>query len=289
MNEFAAPAIRLQQITSRVTGLELDDPSAALQFTQRLQREQFSWTEAYTERVVFEYRRFLILAALSDFEITPSEAVDQAWHLHIVYTRSYHEWCDALFGAYLHHGPTKGGKEEGDRYEAQYNATLSLYESVFGSAPPEDIWPPARIRFSAKERIACVPTAKYWMLSKGLVVQLGMACAVLLGLAVATFFTVRYGPSFFETTYAQSTDEANGNHGHHDKSSLSRAEVALVLFFATVIAVGMLVFVVQAAAGRLKKSDGTGSGCGSWFGCGGGGCSSGCGGGGCGGCGGCGG
>ena len=99
----------LGEFSSTIASLELDDPNSTLNFTARLQREQYGWSRNYAKRVAEEYKRFLILAALSEHPVTPSDQVDQAWHLHIVYTRSYHEWCDALFGTYLHHGPTKGG------------------------------------------------------------------------------------------------------------------------------------------------------------------------------------
>ncbi|MEK6230809.1 MAG: hypothetical protein N2A42_03075 [Luteolibacter sp.] len=33
-----------------------------------------------------EYKRFVALAMLAGHPVTPSEEVDQAWHLHLVYT-----------------------------------------------------------------------------------------------------------------------------------------------------------------------------------------------------------
>jgi hypothetical protein len=101
----------VRELIARAEALQLNDPSAVMNFTARLQREQFGWSRPFADRVTREYIRFLILAAISDRQVTPSEAVDQAWHLHIVYTESYHEWCEALFGRYLHHGPTKGRQD----------------------------------------------------------------------------------------------------------------------------------------------------------------------------------
>ena len=81
-------------------------------------------------------------------EVTPSDEVDQAWHLHLTYTRSYWDGlCDAVLGRALHHGPTKGGQAEGDRFENQYERTLASYRAAFGEEPPEDIWPPSAVRF----------------------------------------------------------------------------------------------------------------------------------------------
>ena len=66
----------------------------------------------YTDRVIEEYRKFLYLLASAGHPVTPSDQVDQAWHLHLTYTRSYWEdLCEKTIGKPLHHGPTKGGAE----------------------------------------------------------------------------------------------------------------------------------------------------------------------------------
>ena len=81
-------------------------------------------------------------------EVTPSDAVDQAWHLHLTYTRDYWQaFCPQVLGSDLHHGPTKGGPAERHRFYHQYAATLAAYEAAFGTAPPPEIWPAARRRF----------------------------------------------------------------------------------------------------------------------------------------------
>lgn len=118
---------------------------AALSFADRLAREN-GWSTAHTARVIDEYRRFCFLAVTAGHDVTPSDAVDQAWHLHLTYSRDYWErFCPRILGRSLHHGPTAGGATERGRYFQQYAATLKSYEAVFGPAPP-DIWPDARRR-----------------------------------------------------------------------------------------------------------------------------------------------
>jgi hypothetical protein len=118
---------------------------AALSFAQRLAREN-GWRAAHAARVIEEYRRFCYLAMTAGHPVTPSDAVDQAWHLHLTYSRDYWErFCPEVLGRALHHGPTAGGADERRRYYLQYADTLAAYEAVFGS-PPADIWPPARQR-----------------------------------------------------------------------------------------------------------------------------------------------
>ncbi|WP_294017673.1 hypothetical protein [Sphingomonas sp.] len=111
------------------------------------------WSAATAEQVIEEYRRFAFLAVTGDAPATPSDAVDQAWHLHLTYTRDYWErFCPDVLGRALHHGPTAGGADEHRRYYRQYADTLARYEAVFGEAPPSDIWPSAARRLNDDPR-----------------------------------------------------------------------------------------------------------------------------------------
>jgi hypothetical protein len=79
---------------------------AALHFPDRLAREN-GWSRTKADRVIGEYKRFCFLAATAGHEVTPSDAVDQAWHLHLTYTRDYWErFCPDVLGRPLHHNPT---------------------------------------------------------------------------------------------------------------------------------------------------------------------------------------
>jgi hypothetical protein len=117
---------------------------AALGFVDRLAREN-GWSHGQAVRVFDEYRRFAFLAATAGQAVTPSDAVDQAWHLHLTCSRDYWDRFCPLLGRALHHDPTAGGPAEERRFFAQYAETLRRYEAVFG-APPADLWPPAAQR-----------------------------------------------------------------------------------------------------------------------------------------------
>lgn len=132
----------------RIADHHIGPQGASLSFTVRLAREN-RWSVAHAERVVDEYKRFCYLAMTSKAEVTPSDAVDQVWHLHLTYSRDYWQtFCPAVLGADLHHGPTRGGQAERGRFYSQYADTLAAYEATFGEAPPADIWPSAVRRFS---------------------------------------------------------------------------------------------------------------------------------------------
>lgn len=136
-----------EELWRRILGFEIDDGPCALPFARRLAREN-GWTEPQARRVIEEYRRFVFLAMTAGHPATPSDAVEQAWHLHLMYTESYWtRFCGEVLGRALHHGRTRGGRDEGEKHRGQYRRTLASYRTAFGQAPPEDVWPPAEIRF----------------------------------------------------------------------------------------------------------------------------------------------
>ena len=136
----------------RIAAHDIGPSGASLTFAARLAREN-RWSLPHAERVIGEYRRFCYLAVTAGHDVTPSDAVDQAWHLHLTYSRDYWEvFCPDVLRADLHHGPTAGGPVERARYYRQYADTLAAYETAFGAAPPPDIWPAARRRFAVDPR-----------------------------------------------------------------------------------------------------------------------------------------
>jgi hypothetical protein len=79
--------------------------------------------------------------------VTPSDAVDQAWHLHLTYSRDYWQrFCPDVLGRELHHQPTEGGAGQQHLFFEQYAETLKSYETVFGHCAPADLWPSAARR-----------------------------------------------------------------------------------------------------------------------------------------------
>ncbi|QDU88714.1 hypothetical protein Pla175_20950 [Pirellulimonas nuda] len=155
-----------QALLDRLEAFELDEPDATLTFSRRLAREN-GWAHPFALRVVQEYKRFVYLAMTAGHQVTPSDEVDQAWHLHLTYTCSY--WgvlCREVLGRPLHHGPTKGGQSEGQRFENQYEQTLASYREAFGQSPPIDVWPPTEARFGDAAAFVRVNRARAWVLPK---------------------------------------------------------------------------------------------------------------------------
>lgn len=248
----------------KLTAFAFDPGPVTLPFARRLAREN-GWDPGHARRVVEEYRRFVFLALRAGHPVTPSDAVDQAWHLHLTYTRSYwEELCGQVLEKPLHHGPTQGGAEEDDKFRDWYTKTLASYRRLFGAEPPADIWPPVEERFAHAGRFARVDTATAWVLSK---VRLTRA-AMVAGLTVLV---------------VGGLIACEGGGGDTP-------------FFWGVAVFFVILFVLAIKSSRNGRGGG-GSGCSSWWGssgcgssgcgssgCGSSGCSSsGCGGGGCGG------
>jgi hypothetical protein len=220
--------------------MRIEPQGAALTFTRRLAREN-GWSRAHAEAVMEEYRRFLYLAATGTGEVTPSDQVDQAWHLHLAYTRHYwEELCARIIGRPLHHGPTAGGGAESRKYRSLYADTLARYRATFGSEPPSSIWPPSDIRFGA--RYMWVDTSRHFMVPRKMVSITGMAAGAAL-LAACTALVAKTA----QPAAASPTDHAIDFIFQWDYGPF----VAMVVLFLLMIAIGTLIDRIR---GRGRKS-----------------------------------
>lgn len=164
------------ELLLRLESFEIDKPGVAFPFITRLAREN-GWSRGYARRVIGEYRRFLWLAMRAGHPVTPSGAVDEAWHLHLCYTRSYwDELCGKILCKPLHHGPTEGGGVEDAKFVDWYAKTLESYRCHFGEEPPVEIWPPVSERFlPVKARM--VDPRTHWILPKRWTTRAALAAA----------------------------------------------------------------------------------------------------------------
>ncbi|HEY0016814.1 MAG TPA: hypothetical protein VGC13_10865 [Longimicrobium sp.] len=166
-----------QELRARIQAFSPDEPGIVFPFSARLAREN-GWTRAFAERVVEEYRRFLYLAMTAGHPVTPSVQVDQAWHQHLTYTRSYwDDLCGRVLGRPLHHEPTRGGSAEGGKFVDWYARTLDSYRAAFGHEPPRDVWPTPAERFASKAHLRQVSDATHWIVRKPRLPRESMAAA----------------------------------------------------------------------------------------------------------------
>jgi hypothetical protein len=130
-------------------------------FAGRLAREH-RWRADFAAAAIEEYRRFCFLAAVSVRPVTPSEEVDEVWHLHLIHTRDYWDvWCGQVLGARLHHDASEGGPAALAKHVTQYAGTLALYEQHFGP-PPARLWPASASRFARTTRYQGLDTTHWF-------------------------------------------------------------------------------------------------------------------------------
>ena len=166
MTATSAMTSEQQALNERIRTFPFDDGPVGFLFAARLARDN-GWSAGFTARVVTEYRRFVFLAVAARHPVSPSDQVDQVWHLHLLYTESYWiRFCRETLGTPLHHHPTEGGSSERKKFENWYGKTLDSYHHFFGTEAPPDIWPERGIRFGEDIHFRRVNTKRCWILPK---------------------------------------------------------------------------------------------------------------------------
>lgn len=150
----------------KIQQFSLDDKFSTYPFSKRLACEN-GWSLEYTQQVIDEYKKYMFLAVTAGHQVTPSDQVDQAWHLHMLYTQSYWDrFCGQVLGKPVHHSPTKGGTLERKKYTVCYLRTLDSYQKFFGEKPVSEVWPAPEVRFGEDLHFSRVNNKRYWIISK---------------------------------------------------------------------------------------------------------------------------
>ncbi len=139
------------------------EPDYPVNFTRRLSTLT-NWSPDFTRSAILEYKRFCFLAFASREPVTPSEEVDEVWHLHLTYSRDYWDvWCRDVLRGPLHHDPSRGEPVDQTGLRVQYAATLASYE-VFFKLPSAEFWPATHIRFRGKQRFRMIDLERCFVL-----------------------------------------------------------------------------------------------------------------------------
>jgi hypothetical protein len=223
--------MNIQELTTwnRLLTLDFDAASAALPFSARLARDN-GWSHTFAARAIEEYRKFCFLAVHAGHPVTPSDEVDQVWHLHLTHSRHYWDaLCRDTLERPLHHGPTQGGVAEDRKFHDWYDHTLAAYRRYFGR-PPTDLWPAGRERFDERNDFVRINRRDVVTMDRGLLKR--GALATLAGGGVLAV--------------AHAVAQADG-----------AAEASPEFGFVLVLAAALVgVFVVAVARSRRRKSGG---------------------------------
>jgi hypothetical protein len=89
-----------------------------------------------------EYRKYMTLPLFGGgTHAMFSAEVDEIWHAHLLFSRNYMQFCQDVFGFFLHHEPTTEKRDEGNLRHA-WTRFADHYEALFGElsylwdAPP---------------------------------------------------------------------------------------------------------------------------------------------------------
>lgn len=99
------------------------------------------WTLPFALQAIQEYKKFVYLGTVSDFQVTPSKVIDTVWHEHILFSKAYRDFChEVVKEDFDHHPELVPMEDQTGRFSAQYLDTLALYQSEFNSPAPQPIW-----------------------------------------------------------------------------------------------------------------------------------------------------
>ncbi|MFE2181233.1 glycine-rich domain-containing protein [Streptomyces sp. NPDC059455] len=95
------------------------------------------------ERIVVQTAAFLAACANNTGRpLTPSKTVDIGWHVFILHTCDYADFCQRVAGHFIHHVPTNPAEGEHGTAVAARRRTLDAIAAA-GYAVDADLWPEA--------------------------------------------------------------------------------------------------------------------------------------------------
>lgn len=134
MPEFVFDTITPAQVVESALAWDLSKPIAFL-----VNRKGMD--PSYAAELATEYLRFIgILAENRERDLPVSEAVDEMWHTHILFTEDYRRMGDEVYGGYINHHPVLTETERVALIPRYLEGTLANYQRLYGTVPDEKWW-----------------------------------------------------------------------------------------------------------------------------------------------------
>lgn len=102
---------------------------------------EFRLNEATAAAYEREFKKMVLLRVTQKVKYGIKGQVDDFWHMFILYTELYHDFCNDLLGRYMHHRPTISSEPSTPAESLAYVRLLVDYFRFFKKQPPKDIWP----------------------------------------------------------------------------------------------------------------------------------------------------
>jgi hypothetical protein len=95
----------------------------------RLQKE-LTLSEDNAKLLFEDLKRFLWVSALVGETVAPPPAIDDAWHVFLLFTMDYAQFCNRFLGCFIHHPPRR--PDEPHDGGAAIRRTIGAIENHFG-------------------------------------------------------------------------------------------------------------------------------------------------------------
>ncbi len=127
------------------------DPSVKA-FARKIAKKH-GWKNNFAYRTLSEYKKFIYLGIISDFQVTPSKMIDIVWHEHLLFSKAYRDFCnEVIHQPFDHHPELLPIEDQTGRFSAQYLDTIELYKKEFDLDPPPEIWGDTKFDKEQKEK-----------------------------------------------------------------------------------------------------------------------------------------
>jgi hypothetical protein len=136
--------IALEHPVGTTDPITLVDPDLAHRLTRRITTDHPDINEVTARRIIGQTAAFLATSGQQPGQfLAPSKLVDIGWHMFILHTVEYTEFCERIAGRYLHHVPDEEEEQEapGGAVETR-RRTLAAIKAAGYTVDPE-LWPPA--------------------------------------------------------------------------------------------------------------------------------------------------
>lgn len=105
----------------------------AYQFDPLIHRmvDKQGWGEEEATQCFEDTKRLLYLSTIAKGSVVPSKKIDNMWHDWILFTKDYAEFCQAVFGEFVHHTPRRRG-DLPSTGGLSIGETIALAKATFG-------------------------------------------------------------------------------------------------------------------------------------------------------------
>lgn len=112
---------------------EIDFTAVAKKAASEALKRGENLSDEYVERGILALKQYYVIAILDPANgHAVSPMVDQFWHAHMLFSKSYEDHCKAIVGEYMHHAPLDNDNlEQTQKAKALYIYTMESFDKVF--------------------------------------------------------------------------------------------------------------------------------------------------------------